>query len=81
MVDASIKISNTANVYKPVNSFSLDDAWVKGPVRIWNSSLIMCEGLKGGRLLAFPVLLLEFMNLSIFIELDHLRVRVRTCKI
>ena len=47
MVDASIKISNTANVYKPVNSFSLDDAWVKGPVRIWNSSLIMCEGLKG----------------------------------
>ena len=34
IADASIKISNMANVYKPVNSFSLEDAWIKGPVRI-----------------------------------------------
>lgn len=46
IADASIQISNTANVYKIVKSFSLEDAWIKGPVRILNSFFIMCEGLK-----------------------------------
>lgn len=73
IADASIQISNTANVYKIVNSFSLEDAWIKGPVMILNSFFIMCNGLMG-RLLAFPGLLLKFMNLSIFIELAHFRV-------
>lgn len=76
IADASIQISNTANVYKIVKSFSLEDAWIKGPVMILNSFFIMCEGLKG-RLLAFPELLLKFMNLSIFIEFDQLRVGMR----
>lgn len=47
IADASIHISNTANVYKIVKSFSLEDAWIKGPVRILNSFFIMCEGLNG----------------------------------
>lgn len=79
IADASIQISNTANVYKIVKSFSLEDAWIKGPVMILNSFFIMCKGLKG-RLLAFPGLLLKFMNLSIFIELAHLRVGMRAYK-
>ena len=34
IADASIQVSNTANVYKIINSFSLEEAWIKGPVRI-----------------------------------------------
>lgn len=45
IADASIQISNTANVYKIVKSFSLEDAWIKGSVMILNSFFIMCEGL------------------------------------
>lgn len=47
IADASIQISNTANVYKIVNSLSLEEAWIKGPVMILNSFFIMCKGLKG----------------------------------
>ena len=79
IADASIQINNTANVYKIVKSFSLEDAWIKGPVMILNSFFIMCEGLKG-RLLAFPGLLLECKNLSIFLEFDQLRVGMRAYK-
>ena len=73
IADASIQISNIASVYKIVSSFSLEDAWIKGPVMILNSFFIMCKGLMG-RLLAFPGLLLDGMNLSIFLEFDQLRV-------
>lgn len=73
IADASIQVSNTANVYKIINSFSLEEAWIKGPVRILNSSFIMCKGLMG-RLITFPGLLLECMNLTILFELYHLSV-------
>lgn len=46
IADASIQISNTISVYTKVNCLSLEEALVKGSVRIQNSSFIMCKGLK-----------------------------------
>ena len=79
IADASIQISNIASVYKIVNSFSLEDAWIKGPVMILNSSFIMCKGLKEKviGLLRDYWLLLKFMNLNISLERIKLRIRVR----
>ena len=62
IADASIQISNTANVYKIVKSFSLEDAWIKGPAMILNSCSIMCEGLKEKVISLLPVLIYYLMR-------------------
>ena len=52
IADASIQVSNTANVYKIINSFSLGEAWIKGLFH-------MCKVLKG-KVISLPVIIVRW---------------------